>query len=97
MGHEENQMKIDKFNLRIVRKGDGYGLGLTHTKDEPMVEFYDSRYPHTEFGQFVSRYYASTLLERKHNGLCLDGGSPGWSVSENDMNIARAWIASEVA
>jgi len=90
-------MKIDKFKLRIVCKGDGYGLGLTHTKDEPMVEFYDTRYPHTEYGQFVNRYYVSTLLEHKRNGLCLDGGTPEWSISANDMNIVRAWIKSEVA
>ena len=46
---------VDKFNVRIVRAGDRYGRDncLTHDKDEPLVEFYDSRYPHTEYGQFV--------------------------------------------
>jgi hypothetical protein len=49
-----------------------------------MVEFYDSRYPHTEYGQFVSRYYVSTLID--HNcDLTLDGGVPEWSVSANGM------------
>lgn len=90
-------MKIDKFNVRIVRKGDHYGLDfcLTHSKDEPLVEFYDARYPHTEFGQFVTRYYVSTILERERNGLCLDGGIPEWSVSANDMDIVRAWLVSQ--
>lgn len=90
-------MKIDKFNLRIVRKGDGYGIGLTHNKDEPMVEFYDDRYPHTEHGQFVSRYYVSTILERDNRGLCLEGAEPEWSVTAGDMAIIRAWVASETA
>ena len=44
--------------VRIVEKGDKYGLkdGLTHEGDEPLVEFYDTRYEHTNLGQFVSRY-----------------------------------------
>jgi hypothetical protein len=88
-------MRIDKFNVRVVRKGDRYGLSfcLTHDKDEPLVEFYDARYPHTEFGQFVSRYHLSTILERDNAGLCLDGGVPEWSVSANDMAAVRAWLA----
>jgi hypothetical protein len=90
-------MKIDKFNVRIVRKGDKYGLDfcLTHKQDDSLVEFYDVRYPHTEFGQFVSRYYVSTILERERNGLCLDGGVPDWSISANDMDIVRAWLVSQ--
>ena len=32
-------MQVDKFNVRIVRKGEGYGLdfSLTHDKEEPFV------------------------------------------------------------
>ena len=91
-------MQIDKFNLRIVRKGDHYGRDncLTHNKPEPLVEFYDVRYPHTELGQFVTRYYAETLLEMEDTGLCLDGGVPNWSVSRNDMRIVRAWVSQQV-
>lgn len=87
-------MKIDKFNVRIVFKGDAYGLNgcLTHEKDEPLVEFYDSRYPHTEWGQFVSRYYVSTILQRRNDGLCLDGGVEAWSVCAKDMATVRTWL-----
>jgi hypothetical protein len=90
-------MKIDKFNVRIVRKGDKYGLDfcLTHNKDAALVEFYDTRYPHTEFGQFVSRYYVSTILERDNRGLCLEGSEPEWSVTASDMAIVRAWLLSQ--
>lgn len=92
-------MKIDKFFVRIVRKGDRYGLDfcLTHNENEPMVEFYDTRYPHTEFGQFVSRYYLSTTLEGDNTGLCLYGGVPEWTVSAEDMAAVRAWLKLEVA
>lgn len=94
---------VDKFNVRIVRKGDRYGRDfcLTHDKeDEPLVEFYDTRYPHTEYGQFVSRYYVSTLLSDKGNGpkntgLCLDGGVPSWTVSAKDMDTVRAYLREQ--
>ena len=81
-------LKLNKWNVRIVKTGDQYGLNMCLTNDKaPMVEFYDSRYPHTEYGQFVSRYYISTILSDKEypNGLCLDGRVPAWQVSAEDM------------
>jgi hypothetical protein len=90
---------VDKFNVRVVNKGDKYGLNnvLTHNEDKPLVEFYDVRYPHTEFGQFVSRYYVSTILGDdgygpKDSGLNLHGGVPEWTVSERHMDIVRAYL-----
>ena len=96
---------VDKFNVRVVNKGDKYGRDfvLTHEEDKPLVEFYDSRYPHTEFGQFVSRYYVSTLLGedkygRAEGGLCLDGGNANeWTVSERHMGIVRSFLKGATA
>jgi len=85
-------LKLNKWNVRIVKTGDKYGRDMCLTNDKaPMVEFYDSRYPHTEYGQFVSRYYISTILSQDSrggkysNGLCLDGRVPAWQVSAEDM------------
>jgi len=85
-------LSIGKWNVRIVKTGDKYGRDMCLTNDKaPMVEFYDSRYPHTEYGQFVSRYYISTILSQDSrggkysNGLCLDGRVPAWLVSAEDM------------
>ena len=90
---------VDKFNVRVVTKGDKYGRDfcLTHNEDKPLVEFYDARYPHTEFGQFVSRYYVETILGDddygpKNSGLSLDGGIPEWTVPASDMNTVRYWL-----
>jgi len=91
---------VDKFNVRVVNKGEKYGRDfcLTHDSDKPLVEFYDSRYPHTEFGQFVSRYYVSTILGtdgygRAEGGLILDGGNADvWTVKEGDMDVVRAYL-----
>jgi hypothetical protein len=86
-------LELGKWNVRIVKTGDQYGRDMCLTNDKaPMVEFYDSRYPHTEYGQFVSRYYISTILSQDKygyyqypNGLCLDGRVPAWQVSAEDM------------
>lgn len=73
------------FNVMLVEKGDLYGLNncLTHVGIMPMVEFYDARFPHTERGQFVSRYYLNSLLERPSGGLTLDFGVPDWALDAN--------------
>lgn len=87
-----------KFNVRIVQEGDNYGLNncLTHEQKEPLVEFYDSRYPHTEFGQFVSRYNMSTLLQRNANvGLDLDGGIADWKIDAKGMEDVTQWLKNE--
>tara|TARA_R110000868_G_scaffold8513_3_gene44072 strand:- start:18543 stop:18839 length:297 start_codon:yes stop_codon:yes gene_type:complete len=95
---------VSKFNVRVVNTGDKYGLNfcLTHEGDTPMVEFYDARYPHTEYGQFVARYYVETILEGdgygpKDSGLCLDGGIPEWTVSQEDMVTVRNFLKGETA
>lgn len=71
------------FLARRVDEGDRYGLDncLTHPGSDPLIEFYDARHPHCEYGQFVSRYCLSTL--QKHNpecGLDLHGGERDWKI-----------------
>lgn len=90
-------LKVDKFNVRIVFCGQGYGVNdvIIHDGETPLVEFYDSRYTKANVrGQFVSRYSASTLLEGKNSGLSLDGGVPEWTVSAKDMETVRAHVTS---
>ena len=89
---------VSKFNVRVVNKGDKYGRDFCLTNEgKPLVEFYDARYPHTEFGQFVSRYYVETILGDdgygpKDSGLSLDGGIPEWTVSAEDMATVRDYL-----
>jgi hypothetical protein len=85
------------YNVRIVLEGDSYGLNnvLIHKEPQPLVEFYDTRYKHTEHGQFVSRYYLDTLLERNQNyGLNLEGSVPDWCVNKDAMLQVTDWIKS---
>jgi hypothetical protein len=96
-----NDLGIEMI-ARLVHKGDKYGLNgcLTHDTEEPLVEFYDARYNHNELfgfcGQFVGRYYLSTLEEDRRTlvmyGLDLDGGIPDWKVSGENMQVFYQWI-----
>lgn len=99
------------FNVALVRKGDRYGLDdcLTHEKDDPMVEFYDATYAGTKdfgpLGQFVSRYYWSTLTGQDTYSRCdhrlgspgidLCGYVPEWKVT--GQNVVAACAAVERA
>ena len=84
------------FNVRIILKGDKYGIRhfLTHEEDKPLVEFFDARYDVTEdengkkmgIGQFISRYYLKTLQEREPAGLDLCGDVTAWEVSKKNMD-----------
>lgn len=91
---------IEGFNVRLVFSGDSYGRDdcLLHTEEEALVEFYDSRHKgFGERGQFVSRYYAKTLLKREYpQGLQLDGGVPEWAISARGMRDVRTWIFNEI-
>jgi hypothetical protein len=94
---------VSNFNVRVVNKGDKYGRDFCITNEgKPLVEFYDARYPHTEFGQFVSRYFVETILGDdgygpKATGLSLDGGIPEWTVSASDMVTVRNFLKGETA
>ncbi len=94
-----------EFNVKILWKGDAYGRDkcLTHDEVEPLVEFYDATYSEengdTRFdpeGQFVSRYYAETILERDDCGLDLMGYEPAWKVDYKAMRKVRAWLTDAV-
>lgn len=70
-------IQVEGFNVRIVARGDGYGVNdsVVHDHDDPLVEFYDSKADARKFGkrgQFVSRYYITTLLTDLPRGLLLD-------------------------
>ena len=78
--------------VRIVENGDKYGLDDCMDNDgTPFVEFYDTRYEHTDLGQFVSRYFIDTMTEGE-GGLNLYGGVPSRNINEPCMNRIRDWL-----
>lgn len=65
-----------------------------------IVEFYDLRYAGPKFtpdGQFITRYYAATLLEplktQENRGLCLNGGVSDWSLGPRPYSVVLIWLA----
>ena len=93
-------LKVDKFNVRIVVKGDRYGLNdmFTHDQDRPLVEFYDDRYHFQsgDRGQFVSRYYVSTLLEYTGREMNLQVGVDAWYLYASDLDTVRDYLQATV-
>lgn len=92
------------FNVRLVKQGDRFGLDdkLVHDKPDPMLEFYDATYQGDprfgERGQFVARYYLSTLNDRLWGGaLALNESVPVWVVSAFNVEHALAWANKQLA
>ena len=72
-------------------------------KDQNLVSFYDTRYNHTQYGQFVGRYYASTLLgldgygsSIRDRGLNLHGGIDDWSINADNANHVVDFIEGKI-
>jgi len=89
------------FTVRIVYDGEPYGreMVLTHYEHDPLIEFYDADYDFAKdengkvLGQFVSRYYKSTLNTPPHDrGLNLQGDVPKWGIDANTLTKILDWI-----
>ena len=75
-------------------------------KDQNLVSFYDTRYDHTQYGQFVGRYYANTLLgldgwssrgsSIKNRGLNLDGGVDNWFINADNATDVVDFIERDI-
>lgn len=80
------------FNIRIVSKGDHYGLGdkLIYENDRECIEFYDSRFTNIhKLGQFIACYDIDSILEHKGK-LLLYTSVSDWQVShQNILDIQR--------
>ena len=87
-----------EFKVRIVWDK------ATGSTTEPVVEFYDMTRADDPQppalkgkGQFVSSYYASSLVDRAPDtGLDLQGGVPEWQIDWRTMNDVAAWLKQEV-
>lgn len=91
--------KVGKWNVVVLYAGDPYGRSLTSYANDVMIQFYDSsvawnkgKYP---LGQFVSSYYAKTILDC-HAGLRLDGSISAWTVSAKEMQEIIAWLKEDI-
>ena len=83
------------WQVRIIRPGYAYGRNnvLTNDSGRDLVEFWDSR-----FSQFVSRYYADTLLKSPlTHGLDLQGDVPSWKIDGSTMQKVLGFIRENLS
>lgn len=85
------------FEIRVLADDDRYGAYRdgqwalrVERGSEPLVEFYDARHRHTPFGQFVSRYQLSSLVDHRA-GLNLAGGISDWKIDAQSLRTAMSW------
>jgi hypothetical protein len=99
-----NQKTKIPFTVTVIFKGEKHGLNdcLTHENEIPLVEFFDARYNHTQYGQFTGgSYFATTLLGLdgyggteigQYKGLCLDGDIPQWYIDAGTCKLIATWL-----
>jgi hypothetical protein len=86
------------LKVAIIGKSERYGRNGALISDRAMVEFYDSRYPHTINGQLVSRYYVETLREHGlDSGLLLDPASPDWRIDGDALASVNLWVRLQLS
>jgi hypothetical protein len=92
------------FNVRVVRRGERYGLDdkLVHDKPDPLVEFWDATYESDPRftvgrGQFVSRYCLETLKASPQSGIDLCGHVPEWKITAGNRIDALTAIDRALA
>jgi hypothetical protein len=95
--------KTQDFTIRVVSKGQQYGLNncLTHDSHDHLVEFYATKWAskeHGVFGQFLSRYNFSTILDSKFaGGLRLWGDDDSTTLNAEEMAYIKATLGYQVS
>lgn len=83
--------------IRLIRKGDAYGLNdkLTHDHALPMVEFFRHEQGNEDKRFFVSRYYVETLLKSNANGIQLEGRDPAFTLHDPAYADVLQWLREQ--
>lgn len=81
-----------EFLVLFLEPGESGAYPAAMEPDKQVIEFYDVLYPHTQYGQFVSRYFADEIMPG-YAGINLSGGVPVWSIDKDAMNLIRAWAS----
>lgn len=101
-------MQIDKEISLMLKSSNGIvfkAVLVEHTlisrrgkaPSKYEIKLYDTRFPHTPHGQFVTSYYASTLADIPDASatLALDFDIPDWTLSgpavQQLVGLARAF------
>jgi hypothetical protein len=75
----------------IVRRIEAETMHHGKANSRALIAFYDARYPHTDFGQFIGEYYAHTLADVT-SGLDLHGGVANWKIDADSMKKIQSTL-----
>ena len=92
-----NGSASSKWKVRLVKTGEKYGRDYCMINNkETLVEFIDMTVDKNSFpsGQYVSRYYLSSLLDGTNgvNGLCLDTSVSSWYICGECYREIVTWL-----
>lgn len=84
------------YIVRLVSKGMFYGprYDLEYKETYPLVEFYDARSDHSCHGEFLSRYFLSSLINTSLRGISLKRGVAELYLDESALNTVLTWLNS---
>ena len=76
---------IKEKTIQVVNDfGVPFNVRIHEKNSKKIVSFYDARYEHTEYGQFIASYYADTIAEHD-NKLILYLDIENWQVSHENI------------
>jgi hypothetical protein len=86
------------FRVRIIRRGETYGISARHDRDAPLVEFYDQRRTTSpaQNGSRIAAYYAHQMLRAHPIGLELGMEKPAPKITAKNCEQIAAWLKTEM-
>ena len=87
------------FRVRIVRRGEPYGVAARHDRDQPFIEFYYRQgiADVSRNGERVACYYADQFLRPSKTGVDLDRAAPTTKLTAKNCEQIAAWLKIEIA
>lgn len=101
-GPDEVAAYVDQFadernqpvSLEVVNDaGRRFSVQIAWDGREPTVSFYDASRADK---QFISRYFAASIVTHPTHGLDLAGGVPEWKIDAETMAKVVSWTRQEV-
>jgi hypothetical protein len=86
------------FRVRIIRRGETYGVSARHNKNAPLVEFYDQRRTTTpaESGSRIATYDADQMLRPHPMGLEFGMGKATPKITAKNCEQIATWLRTEI-
>ncbi len=87
-----------RLRVRLIRRGEYYGISARHNRSEPLIEFYDQRHAinPSENGQRIASYYADQFLRSHPAGSHIDGPAREIWISPANCEQIAEWLNVEL-